>query len=1507
MRNHRDSSGDEMNLHLPQTPEAAIELREMVSVQKNLISPRLNSPIITLVQDSLLGIYRMSKPNVKFTNHNVMNLLSSMKHVTGMSEYGNTWSGQKLIEKTLPAISIHLPNKQFDDDKETKEDSQNFISITNGSYEKGIIDKNIVGKGTKGIIHTIHNQHGSKATADFLKDIQRLITECLLLDGFSVGISDLIADDSTKQRMIDVIRAKKEAVSKILKDIHLGVFENHTGKSDAEEFERKVNAELNKATEEAGKLGERSLAEDNRMTNMVKSGSKGKILNIAQMVACLGQQNVEGQRIRDGFTHRTLPHFNKFDDSPEARGFVENSFMNGLTPEEFFFHAMGGREGLIDTAVKTAETGYTQRQLLKAMEDFRVEHDYTVRNARGRIVQFVYGDDGFDPQFVESQSLPLVNMTFEQMKDRVMFSPKETFRTFCEAAVCKKLKEEKAWKKRMLGLLRQVEEDQIMVGTNILQTTYDTSVNYPVNFVRILDEVKHACHITPQTMCDITPGDIMDTVEYLSDSMSLYNKSSSQLTQVLLRYYLNPKTLMTKHRMTRSGLSMYVAKIEQIFQRACCDPGEFVGCIAAQSIGEPSTQLTLNSFTYETPIVVRRNGLCETQKIGDFVTSMIEHGKQGSTTIDYNKKTDTTFAPTPADDVWEVQAPNENGDIEWYKIEAGTQHPVVNEDGTDTMLRVTTHDSQEIVATKAKSFLKLVDGKLTQVRGDSLCVGDYVPVSTKTIDHEDTMLLDMETILSPSQYMFGSHAHKAMSLWNETQWWKKYNNKEFVLPYTRSDAFRDRMKPTRRGRVRKIHIEDGIVYPKQTSSHVSLIPEKIPLTYDFGYLVGAYCAEGCVTDTQVSISNNEESYFVPIQRWCDEHQITTKFYCTKNKNCEGWTSSDLRLYSKLLRDILVACGGKMSHGKMVLNKIVFSNTECKRGFLNAYFSGDGTVDTRTKSICATSCSYKLLNDVNVMMKTLGIMSYIRKMTRVTSNNRGTKSENIHQTWSLHVRNTSVTKLAEILCDSFISGKREKAVVMSEYKSKTPYLKHQLLIPNTSESGETTMEERNGRMRDVVFVPITSIEEVPNTTNYAYDLTVETTRNFLTENGLCIADTFHQAGKSSASAVTRGVPRLKEIIHVSKNPKGREMILRLRPQYRTAKEDAMRVKHSIETIYLRDILEKSAIYFDPKDDSPLLEADHAWMKDFREFERMIEDDEETPESSTDSTDEQKNTSVFVLRMIIDKEAMMMNDITMEEVAYHIGNDPKLSAIMKVMYSDDNHTDLIFRFRLYDETSKNSHYDNDDLKALMNLEKEIGNLQIRGIGSIKKVILEESTYLEKKSKADAKSMRTPDVVTGGFAASKEWQLRTDGSDFISILSHPAIDPRHVYSNDINHTLKYLGVEAARNVILEEIGIVIQDAYVNSRHLQILADTMTIRGELTPINRFGINSRNSGPLGKASFEETSEVFIKAGIFGEFDPVTGVSANIMVGQPIRGGTGFSDILFDEEEHTSLIQEGKK
>ena len=189
--------------------------------------------------------------------------------------------------------------------------------------------------------------------------------------------------------MEDTIVKNKKDVSEVIQHVHLNIFENESGRDKAVEFEDKINNILNKTSNDAGKIGLKSLDSNNRMTNMVKSGSKGSNINISQMISCLGQQNVDGKRIPYGFTDRTLPHYLKYD-SPRVSGFVENSFIRGLTPQEFFFHAMGGREGLIDTAVKTSETGYIQRKLIKAMEDLKVSHDLSVKNAYGKIIQFLW-------------------------------------------------------------------------------------------------------------------------------------------------------------------------------------------------------------------------------------------------------------------------------------------------------------------------------------------------------------------------------------------------------------------------------------------------------------------------------------------------------------------------------------------------------------------------------------------------------------------------------------------------------------------------------------------------------------------------------------------------------------------------------------------------------------------------------------------------------------------------------------------------------------------------------------------------------------------------------------------------------------------------------------------------------------------------------------------------------------------------------------------------------------
>ena len=232
--------------------------------------------------------------------------------------------------------------------------------------------------------------------------------------------------------MEETIVNKKKEVSEVIQHVHLNIFENESGRDKSVEFEDKINNILNKTSNDAGKIGLKSLDPNNRMTNMVKSGSKGSNINISQMISCLGQQNVDGKRIPYGFSDRTLPHYTKFDDTPEARGFVESSFIQGLTPEEVYFHAMGGRVGLIDTAVKTSQTGYIQRRLIKAQEDGKVMYDMTVRNNKGKILQFSYGDDNIDPIKVENQSLPLTKMNLEQM-----------YREYLEDLRRKKVAEEK--------------------------------------------------------------------------------------------------------------------------------------------------------------------------------------------------------------------------------------------------------------------------------------------------------------------------------------------------------------------------------------------------------------------------------------------------------------------------------------------------------------------------------------------------------------------------------------------------------------------------------------------------------------------------------------------------------------------------------------------------------------------------------------------------------------------------------------------------------------------------------------------------------------------------------------------------------------------------------------------------------------------------------------------------------------------------------------------------------
>ena len=598
-----DFDGDEMNLHMPQDEEAECELRNLAAVPYQIISPANNKSIVGIFQDSLLGIYRFTRSGINFDNKTAMNLLMHLKTVDLKSINLNMSKVNSfdILSQIIPNMTLKYKTKRYQDGEEFRT-SNNVLEINNGKYVRGQIEKGVLGDGSKGLIQRIYNDYDYFRCSKFIDDLQNIVTEYMKLSGFSVGISDLIADTTTNNRINETIDQKMLEVKNLIDETHLGIFENKSGKSNEQEFEQRVNNILNKASLEAGKIGRENLDQNNRFVIMVNAGSKGSDLNISQMISCLGQQNVDGKRIPYGFDNRTLPHFTKFDDSPSARGFVENSFIGGLKPEELFFHAMGGRVGLIDTAVKTSQTGYIQRRLIKGLEDLMVTYDFTVRNNQGKIIQFKYGDDCFDPVKVESQQIPFVYMTLEELYSHYQFVNTKSKDDILNVVYNKSMqtryrKQRGDYTARSKTLIDDVLQTRDEMVAKVFKNIEVKSVVLPVAFSHIIQNVKG--HQAYNVMIDITPLEILEILDKTYAKMSSYNYiGNNRLFKTLFYFYLSPKELILTHRLCKQSIELLMTEIELYFKRAIVSPGEMVGMIAAQSIGEPTTQMTLNTFHY---------------------------------------------------------------------------------------------------------------------------------------------------------------------------------------------------------------------------------------------------------------------------------------------------------------------------------------------------------------------------------------------------------------------------------------------------------------------------------------------------------------------------------------------------------------------------------------------------------------------------------------------------------------------------------------------------------------------------------------------------------------------------------------------------------------------------------------------------------------------------------------------------------------------------------------------
>ena len=372
--------------------------------------------------------------------------------------------------------------------------------------------------------------------------------------------------------------------------------------------------------------------------------------------------------------------------------------------------------------------------------------------------------------------------------------------------------------------------------------------------------------------------------------------------------------------------------------------------------------------------------------------------------------------------------------------------------------------------------------------------------------------------------------------------------------------------------------------------------------------------------------------------------------------------------------------------------------------------------------------------------------------------------------------------------------------------------------------------------------------------------------------------------ASKSNVTRGVPRLKELLKVTQNPKAISLTIPLKKEFRDSIDKAREVSQDLELTLLKDIVTKIAIYFDPSDQKTILNED----KDLIHFYSIFEASEE---------ENKEQFSKWLLRIEFDRDSMFAKNISMDDVGFALMQ--KFSNDIHLVYSDFNSDKLIMRIRLTIDNKENQKDDIINLKKLQN--NLLKNVVIRGIAGIKSVSYRKDTnYYE--------------LINGKYEQITQYILDTDGSNFLEIMNHPYVNGNEVQSSHVHDIYEHLGIEAARATLLNEITNLFAEAGgVDYRHLGLLCDWMTRVGKLLSADRYGINKQDIGPLAKASFEETEKILLKAAMFGEVDPVTGVSANIMTGQPIKGGTGFSEILLDEaalmrlQEGLPIIEEAEE
>ena len=525
-----DFDGDEMNFHALQTVESRAEAENLMAVKHNIITPQSHRPVMSFVMDAFLGTFEISRQDTFLNKSEIMSWameIDNFELPIPAIVNPERWTGKQALSMLLPkTFRYRCPKAQMNEEL-------NNVVIWDGNVLYGQFAKKVLGRSQGSLVHVLYNDYGEDICVNFINKLQLGIHRWFSEQGFSIGIEDCLCSNDTQIKI-------EEEYQKTLKEAVILTKEHE------------INARLNQARDGMGRAALKTIHRKNRLFRMVISGVKGSMMNILQIMAMVGQQNSGGKRMVKSIGDKTLPCFPANDKRPESLGMVRSPYIKGMNPAEFFFSGMVGRDGLIDTAINTAVTGYIQRRLVKALESSKTEWDGTVRDANGSIIQFKYGEDGFDGKYLEMNGIEINNVSFKEMYD---------------------------WgNTKEITWLREAKE---ILSSYV--NTLPTCFNVDRQIKRYIN-----CTDIPVAM----PHEIWKITE--APLKRLYDKNI--LVWALVIQHMAAKKIACYYKLTIDDTKKLMEAFESKYEYSLIPAGEMVGTLAAQSLGEPVTQMTLNTF-----------------------------------------------------------------------------------------------------------------------------------------------------------------------------------------------------------------------------------------------------------------------------------------------------------------------------------------------------------------------------------------------------------------------------------------------------------------------------------------------------------------------------------------------------------------------------------------------------------------------------------------------------------------------------------------------------------------------------------------------------------------------------------------------------------------------------------------------------------------------------------------------------------------------------------------------